>query len=387
MTVEIEDHKNIRILAMNDGKLNCQSKPLRIALLEGLEAAAADSSCRAVVLLGRGRVFSAGADINEFDAPPETVEPHLNFVLIDAIESMPVPVIAAIHGTAVGGGLELALGCHYRVATPNAMLGLPEVTLGLMPGAGGTQRLPRAIGLESALNLMLSGRTIPADEMPAGLVDRIVDGDLEEAALAFAREIADVRPMPLLRQTKINYPDYEGFLEFARGAAANDPRKMPGVIPVIDAVESAVRDPIEKAMLTEWQVFERLRTSAESAPFRYAFLAERKTVKIADIKSRPEPQSLKTAAVIGAGSMGAGIAVSLAEAGLAVKLLDTSAEALERGVKKCVSIWTKARDRGRIDDGKLKARIAALTTASTYEEIADCDLVVEAVLEEMPVKR
>ena len=238
---------DLRIIFMDDGKLNCLATPFRSALLREFDAARTAPDCKAVVLIGNARAFSAGADLTELEGRVPFAEPMLYDTVIGAIETMPVPVVAAIAGTALGGGLELALGCNYRIAEPKALLGLPEVNVGLMPGAGGTQRLPRAIGLEPGLNMMLSGNVVAAATAPKGLVDRIAKGDLLDEAIAFAKEIADVRPIPQLSTTKMHHENYQGYLQFARGAVQMDPRRAPGLLPIIDAVEQTIFNAIQNS--------------------------------------------------------------------------------------------------------------------------------------------
>ena len=307
-----------------------------------------------MILVGNARAFSAGADLNELDGPVSFAEPSLHDTVIDAIEAMPMPVIAAMDGSALGGGLELSMACHYRIATPKTLLGLPEVTIGLMPGAGGTQRLPRAVGLETGLNLMLSGKVFPAAKAPEGLVDKIAEGDLVGDAVAFAREVADQRPLPLLSQRSVSHPNYEGYLQFARGAAKNDPRRAPGLMPIIDAVAEIFTTPVKQALQNEFKTFHKLAFGEESAPFRYAFLSERKVNNVPGIDPKTA-RDIRTAAVIGAGTMGAGIAIALVEAGIEVQLLDLNAEALERGVAHCAKTWDRSVDKGRLTEAKRDA--------------------------------
>ena len=376
----------LRVIAMDDGKLNCVATPLRKALLQELDAAAEDKTCSALILIGNGRAFSAGADLNELDGPVSFADPRLHDTLIDAIEALTVPVIAAMDGSALGGGLELAMACHYRIATPKTLLGLPEITIGLMPGAGGTQRLPRAVGLETGLNLMLSGKVVPAAKAPEGLVDKIAEGDLLENAVDFANDVAEIRPLPLLSQRSVTHPNYAGYLQFARGAAKNDPRRAPGLLPIIDAVEEVFTKTVKQAIQNEYRAFHRLAFGQESAPFRYAFLSERKVTQVPGInpkKTRP----IETAAVIGSGTMGAGIAIALVQAGIRVQLLDLNAEALQRGVAHCAKTWDRSVEKGRLTEAKRDAHVAALSTATSYAEITDCDLVIEAVVERMDVKK
>lgn len=386
MTVIIETRDNLRILKMDDGKLNCLATPLRRDLVNALDASAADPLCKAIILIGNDKAFSAGADLNEMESDKALSAPSLHDVIFRLIENMPVPVIAAIHGSALGGGFELALACPYRVSTTDAVIGLPEVVVGLMPGAGGTQRLPRAIGVEAALNMALSGKTISSAKAATGLFNRIIEGDLLEGAIAFAHEIADIRPIPHLIDKKISFDMAGGFLQFARSAAAMDPRRLPGMIAIVDAVEAAVTMKPADGLRFEFEAFKKVKDNDASKPFRYAFLAERATASIAGVDPKTA-RPIKKAAIIGAGTMGSGIAITLVQAGLDVQILDLNPEALKRGLDHCVSTWDRGVSKGRLSPAKRDAFVASLKGVETYEAIADCDLVIEAVVEQMPVKK
>jgi 3-hydroxyacyl-CoA dehydrogenase len=386
MIVGTTARDGLRIITMDDGKLNCVALPLRIELLRELDAAAADQTCKAVVLIGNDRTFSAGADLNELDGPVSFADPMLHDTVLGALDNMPMPVVAAIRGNALGGGLELAMGCHYRVAEANAMVGLPEVSIGLMPGAGGTQRLPRAVGLEPALNMMLSGQILPAGKAPEGLFDHIADADLLEAAVSFAQKIADVRPLPRLIDKTMQHENYQGYLQFARGAAKMDPRRAPGLLPIIDAAEQTFTHPPQQAIRNEYLAFREIAFSEASAPFRYAFLSERKVASIPGVNPK-SGRDIKSAAVIGAGTMGAGIAISLVEAGISVTLLDLNQEALDKGIAHCAKTWDKRVAKGRLKEAKRDGYLAALSKSDSYDAISDCDLVIEAVVENIGVKK
>ncbi len=386
MTVQTQVRDGIHIVTMNDGKLNCMATAMRRGLLGAFDAAAADPACKAVVLIGQGKAFSAGADLKELDSSTTVVSPALHDAVFPAIEALTVPVIAALNGSALGGGLELALACAYRVALPNALLGLPEVTLGLLPGAGGTQRLPRAVGVEAALNLMLTGRVFAAAKAPAGLIDRIVEGDLLQSALAYAAEVAAVRPVPVLTARRIGFDGGDAFFQFARSAAKADPRRLPGLLPIIDMVEAATKVPPAEGLQREWEAFKGLMRGDASPPFRHAFLAERATATVAGVDPR-SARPVSRVAVIGAGTMGAGIAISLAEAGMAVRLLDLKPEALQRGLAHCRSTWERKVDKKQLAAEQRDGLVASVQGVDHYEQIADCDLVIEAVVEQMPVKK
>jgi len=377
---------DLRMIVMQSARFNFLNRPLRAAILRELDAAAADPACRAVILIGGAQAFSAGADLVEMDTPDSLADPCLHVTLIDAIEGMTVPVIAAIHGSALGGGLELALGCHYRVAAPDAVLGLPEITLGLMPGAGGTQRLPRAIGLETALNLILEGRTFRAAVAPKGLIDRVVMDDLRAAALAFAGEVAERRPLPRLRDNRLPKDNVQGFMQFVRNTLARDPRRLPGLLPIVDSVERAALKPAAQGLLEEYAAFGQLRSDAATRPFRYAFLAERRAFTIDGLNSAARPRPLRLAAVIGAGAMGQGIAIALAEAGIEVRLLDQSSQSVERAIAAAARIWDRAVQRGRLSAEDRAALVERLVAVSDYDDLRDVDIAVEAVVEDMPIK-
>lgn len=381
-----EPHGDLRVIVMQNDRFNLLARPLRAAILRELDAAAADPACRAVILIGGAKAFSAGADLVEMDTPDSLADPCLHVTLIDAIECMTVPVIAAIHGSALGGGLELALGCHYRIATPDALLGLPEITLGLMPGAGGTQRLPRAIGLEPALNLILKGSTLRAAAAPEGLIDKVVTGDLREAALAFAAGVAERRPLPRLRDVRLPKDNVPGFMQFVRNTLARDPRRLPGLLPIADSVERAALMPAEQGLQKEYAAFGQLRSDTATRPFRYAFLAERRASAIDGLDPAARPRPLRQAAVIGAGAMGQGIAIALAEAGIEVRLLDQSSEIVESAIAAATRTWDRAVQRGRLSAEERAALAGRLKKARNYDDLRDVDIAVEAVAEKLSVK-
>ncbi|MCC5988317.1 MAG: enoyl-CoA hydratase/isomerase family protein [Pararhodobacter sp.] len=381
-----ERHAGTHVIVMNGGPLNLLARQLRAAILRELDAAAADPDCRAVVLVGGARAFSAGADLVEMDTPDSLADPCLHLTLIETIEAMDVPVVAAIHGSALGGGLELALGCHYRIATPDSLLGLPEITLGLMPGAGGTQRLPRAIGMEPALNLILEGRTFRADTAPEGLIDRVVKSDLREAALAFAAEVAGKRPMPRLRDVRLPSDNVQGFMQFVRNAVSRDPRRLPGLRPIVDSVERAALEPADRGLVAEYAAFGRLRSDAATRPFRHAFLAERRAFTIDGLSPDARPRPLRQAAVIGAGAMGQGIAIALAEAGFEVRLMDRSTQVVERAIDAAEQSWDRAVQRGRLRAEDRAALTGRLVVAASYDYLREADIAIEAVVEDMAVK-
>src|SRR5215831_13273202 len=312
-------HGDIAVVTLDNPPVNALAHAVRSGIVAGLERALAEASVKAIVLTGAGNAFSGGAEIREFNTPAALAEPNLRQV-IAAVEASAKPVIAALHGVAMGGGLELALGCHYRVAAPATQISLPEVKLGLLPGAGGTQRLPRAIGLEIALNLIVSGASVPASMLAmTGLFDELIEGDLLAGALAFARRVAAQRPLPILRERAVAHPDPEAFLGFARNGVAAAAKGYPAPLKCVDAVAASLK-PFEEGVQIERQLFIGLLNSPESKALRHAFLAERAASKVPDLPEDIPTRPIKTAAVIGAGTMGGGIAMNFANAGIPVRL-------------------------------------------------------------------
>ncbi|HYX91888.1 MAG TPA: enoyl-CoA hydratase-related protein, partial [Myxococcaceae bacterium] len=304
----------VAVLTLENPPVNGLAYEVRRGIAEGLDRAWADSSIKAVVIIGGGNAFSGGADIREFNTPKASAEPTLRTVLRE-IEDGPKPVIAAVHGVAMGGGLELALACHYRVALPGAQIALPEVKLGILPGAGGTQRLPRVVGVETALNMIVSGAAVPSEQLRGtALFDRFVEGDLLKGAVAFAREVADQRPLRRVRDIPIRYPQAEGFFAFARRSVAAASKGYPAPLKCVAAVEAAVSQPFEEGLRIERELFESLVITTESKALRHAFFAERAASKIPDVPEGTPIRPIRTAAVVGAGTMGGGIAMNFANA-------------------------------------------------------------------------
>ncbi|WP_051101890.1 3-hydroxyacyl-CoA dehydrogenase NAD-binding domain-containing protein [Solimonas variicoloris] len=367
--------------------VNALSAAVRAGLAAALDAAEADPGVRALLLRCRGRTFLAGADIAEFGG--EIPGPQLPG-LVDRIEAFPRPVIAALHGTALGGGLEVAMGCHYRIAAPGTKLGLPEVRLGLIPGAGGTQRLPRLVGLGVAMDMIGSGRPVDAARALAiGLVDRIADGELDAAALAYAEELVAAGAPP--RRTGERSVDMGGFgaadFERGRAEARRSARGQLAPIACIDALQAACTLPLADGLRRENALFIDCYRSPQAQALWHVFFAERAAGVVPGIDAATPELPIARAAVIGAGTMGAGIAVCLADAGLPVRLLDGSPQALARGLKTIESVYRGALAKGRIDEATLQRRLAQIQPTERYEDLADADLVVEAVFESMDVKR
>ena len=339
----------VAVITMADGKMNCVSRPMRADLMDALVAANEDPEVTAVVLAAEGPAWCAGADLNEMDSEDAEADPNLHRTVIGYMDAMEKPVIAAIGGVALGGGLELALGCHYRLAAPGAKVGLPEVTLGLFPGAGGTQRLPRALGLEAATNVILSGRIHRAQDFEgSGLIDAIVGDDLPARAVAFARALTPGARPPRLRDLRVGMANAQGFLELARMAVRSNPRALPGQLPAIDAIEAAVTLPFDKGLEVEYQGFRAMRASLASYAYRHAFLAERRAGVVAGLDPKTPVRPVASIAVVGAGVMGQGIAMACAEAGYHVALLDLGQAALDRAMTRIAGQYDRAVARRRM---------------------------------------
>jgi 3-hydroxyacyl-CoA dehydrogenase len=377
------------VLTIDNPPVNALSQALRAGLLEGIQAAAADPKVSAIVLVCAGRTFVAGADISEFGKPMQP--PRLQAVLA-AIEAADKPVIAAMHGTALGGGLELALACHYRLALDSARFGLPEVNLGIIPGAGGTQRLPRVVGVDKALQMITSGSPIGAtDAMQSGLIDRIVEGDLTQAAVAFAEEVtAEPRQHPLVRNRDDKLAEARQKPELFQEFRASIARRSRGFVApghAVTAVEAAVKLPFDAGLQREQELFDELVNGEQSGAQRYFFFAERAAAKIPGLAADTPVVKVKQAAIIGAGTMGGGISMALANAGIGVTLVEQNAELLERGVGVMRKNWEATAARGGLSQAQVDERLARINPTLSIENIADADLVIEAVYEQMQLKK
>jgi 3-hydroxyacyl-CoA dehydrogenase len=382
--MDVQD--GVAVITLDNPPVNGMGHALRGAVAADLDAAAADARVEAIVIVGANGLFSGGADIREFNTPKALAEPTLHTV-IRIVESSPKPVIAAIAGHCIGGGLELSLACHYRVAAPDAQLGLPEVKIGILPGAGGTQRLPRAVGVETALNMIVSGNALPAGELEgSALLDRIVEGDLRAGAIAFAREIADRRPLPKLRDRPVSEPNAEAFFQFARNAVASVAKNFPAPLKCVDAVAASVSKPFEEGLRYERELFLALVQTPESRALRHAFFGERAASKIPDVPADTPVRKVESVAVIGAGTMGGGIAMNFLNAGIPVTILETSQAALDKGLATVRRNYESSVKRGKLTPDKLEARMRLLEPTLSYDDIRAADLVIEAVFEEMGVK-
>jgi 3-hydroxyacyl-CoA dehydrogenase len=314
MSAEYKVDGSIAVITLNNPPVNGLGHATRHAIVEGMKQAQNNDAVKAIIITGAGKAFSGGADIKEFNSPKAFAEPSLHTV-ISVIESSDKPVIAAIHSVAMGGGLELALGCHYRVASPGAQIALPEVKLGILPGAGGTQRLPRVVGLELALNMIVSGTPIASEKLAkTALFNELAEGDLMAAATAFANKVADVRPLPKVRDIKIDYPNYEAFLQFSRNTVRAMSGPFPAPLKCVEAVAAAVTKKFDDGIKFERDLFLELVQTTESKALRHAFFGERAASKLPDVPDDTPTRPVKSVAVIGAGTMGGGIAMNFANA-------------------------------------------------------------------------
>ncbi len=377
----------VAVITLNAPPVNALSTALRTQVVAALRQAEGEPSVRAAVLIGAGRGFSGGADITEFNSPPAAPTLH---DLLDVIDGMSKPVVAALHGVAFGGGLELSLTCTHRVAAPNAKLGLPEVKLGLLPGAGGTQRLPRVVGVEAALDMIVSGDPISAAKAQTlGLVDEIVSGDLQAGAVAFASGVAGAAP----RRTRDRDDKLEaaradaGLFDRYRAANARRFRGFEAPAACLKAVQGAVELPFNDGMAQERALFMQLLGGEQSAAQRYAFFSERLAAKIPDIADDTPVLPIKKVGIIGAGTMGGGIAMNFLNAGIPVVMVEARAEALERGRATIRRNYDNTAKKGRLKPEDVETRMGLLSPGLELEALADCDLVIEAVFEEMAVKK
>jgi 3-hydroxyacyl-CoA dehydrogenase len=390
MSASYEVRGAIAVITLNNPPVNGLGYETRKAVAEGLEKAEDDAAVKAVVVTGAGKAFSGGADIKEFGSPKALAEPNL-LSLIARVEGASKPVVAAIHTVCMGGGLELALGCHYRVASPGAAIALPEVKLGILPGAGGTQRLPRAIGVEAALNMIVSGEPVKSEllaQIPGQkLFDRVVEGDLMEGALAFANEIAAVRPLPMVRDIKCKHADGDAYFGFARNTVKAMARNFPAPLRCVDCVEQATKARFEDGLKYEREAFAALMLTPESKALRHAFFAERAASKIPGVPESTPVREIDKVAVIGAGTMGGGIAMNFLNAGTPVVMLEMKQEALDKGVGIIRKNYESQVKKGKLKEDKYAERMALLSTTLSYAELGDADLVIEAVFEEISVKR
>src|SRR3984957_2347997 len=386
--LKFEARNGIAVLTLDNPPVNSLGHELRASIVGALERANADSNIVAVVLIGSGAGFSGGADIREFGTPKAAAYPNLPAVLRE-VEGSVKPVIAAIGGVCMGGGLELALACHYRVAVPGARIALPEVKLRLLPGAGGTQRLPRLLGVETALNMIVSGATVASEKLrDTPLFDAFGDGDLLESALTLARRvITESQGRKRVRDLKINMPNAEAYFQFARNTVKAVAGPYPAPLACVEAVAAAVDRPFDAGIKRERELFTTLILSPESAALRHVFQAERAASHIEGVPNDTPVRPIRKVGVIGAGTMGGGIAMSLINAGLPVVLLETKQDALDRGLANIRRNYQGALRKGMLTEASLAERLALITPTLDFGLLRDVDLSIEAVFESMEVKR
>ena len=384
--VEYEKHGAIGVITVNNPPVNALSPGVPEGIVEGVEKGVADPDVKAMVLIGAGRSFIAGADIKFLGKPRSETAKNYR----EIIEGSEKPVVAAIHGYALGGGLETALGCHYRVAVKSAKVGLPEVLIGILPGGAGTQRLPRLIGPEAALEMIVSGRHVPAIEAgELGVVDLVVeDGDLRNAAIAFAGKIADQRPVPRISQMNEKVTNVDpAIFDAMRKKIERRARNQIAPYHCIACVEAAVSLPFEEGVVRERELFQEIVNGDEAKSLRYAFFSEREATKIPDIDKSISAVDVRLAAVVGAGTMGGGIAMCFADSGIPVKLLEISQKFLDTGMAKIKANYETSIKRGSLTAEGMAERLALIDPVISYDDIANADMVIEAVFEEMPVKK
>ena len=386
MPVHYEVRDGVAILTMENPPVNSLDFTMRQALIGSLERANEAADVCAIVVTGNARVFCGGADIREFNTPQAVRAPTLPAV-VAAFERSGKRVVAAIEGLALGGGLEMALGMSHRVADRHARVGLPEVKIGVLPGAGGTQRLPRAAGLERALNMIVTGEPVPAGDLSSTkLFDRITEGGVLEAAIALAREVGG-RALPRVRDWKIEHPNAEGFLGFARSAVAAASVNYPAPLKCLEALEAAVKQPFDEGLRAERDAFAVLVNTTESKSLRHAFFSERAAAKVADIGPETRLRPIRRIGVIGGGTMGTGISMSFLNAGVPVTLVEVNQGALERGVATIRRTYESSAKKGRVSVEEMQRRLSLLAPALGYGAVADCDLIIEAVFEEYETKQ
>ncbi len=394
MSARYEQHGDVAVVTLDNPPVNGLGYATRVEFAAGIERAAADASVRAIVVTGAGKAFSGGADIKEFGSPKAIAEPNL-LSLIALVESCSKPVIAAVHSVCMGGGLELSLGCHYRVAAPGTKVALPEVKIGLVPGAGGTQRLPRALGVEPALNMIVTGEPVNAEllaQVPGQkLFDQIISDDLLAGAITFARAKADAHadgsPLPRVRDLKARHAEPDAYFQFARNTAKAMAKNFPAPARCVDCVEQSMKMKFDDGMAYERAAFISLMMTPECKALRHAFFAERATSKIADVPEDTPKRPVNKLAVIGAGTMGGGIAMNFLNAGIPVVMLEMKQDALDRGVATIRKNYESQVKKGKLKADKYEQRMSLLSTTLSYADLGDADMVIEAVFEDMDVKK
>ena len=390
MAARYETRGNVAVITLDNPPVNGLGYDTRTGVAAGVEQAVADPAVVALVVTGAGRAFSGGADIKEFGSPKAIAEPNL-LSLIRLLEDCPKPVVAAINGTCMGGGLELALGCHWRVAAAGVDVALPEVKIGLIPGAGGTQRLPRVVGVETALNIIVSGDPVKSEILASlpgqKLFDQIVPAgqSVVDAAVALAAAKAG-EPRVRVRDLPVSHPNPDAYFQFARNTVKAMAKNFPAPARCVDAVEQALKKPFDQGMAYERETFIALMMTPECKALRHAFFGERAASKIPDVPEATPQRAVAKVAVIGAGTMGGGISMNFLNAGIPVTILEMKQEALDRGVATIRKNYEAQVKKGKLKQDKYDGRMALLSTTLSYADIADADLVIEAVFEEMGVK-
>ena len=396
MTAEYKAHGDVAVITLNNPPVNGLGLATRTAFVAALAKAQLDSKIVAIVVTGAGKAFSGGADIKEFGSPKSLQEPNL-LSLILACENSPKVVVAAVHTTCMGGGLELSLGCHYRVMAPGCNVALPEVKLGLIPGAGGTQRLPRVLGVEAALNMIVSGEPVKSEMLAMlpgqKLIDKMAQSaeSLIDEAIAMARDKAaahakDKSPLPLVRNLPCRHPLGDAYFQFARNMVKGMSKNYPAPAKCVDAVEAATKNKFDAGMAIEREIFINLMWTPECRALRHLFIAERAASKIPDVPEDTPKRDIKSIAVIGAGTMGGGISMNFLNAGIPVKMLEMKQDALDRGLATIRKNYEAQVAKGKLKQAVYDQRMALLTTTLSYDDLKDADMVIEAVFEEMGVK-
>ncbi len=379
----------IAVITMSNPPVNGLGHALRTGIMDGLKKAEGDAAVKAVVLVGSAKAFSGGADIREFNTPKSFAKPSLPEI-VAALDETKKPVVAAIGGFAMGGGFELALGCHYRVAAPKAQLALPEVKLGILPGAGGTQRLPRVIPMAEAVTLMTSGNPMPAEKGKAlGAIDEIVQGELLDGALGYAKKlVAEGKGARRIRDMKAKLDgEPKKFFDGVRAEVAKASKGYPAPLEIVACAEAAVSLPFDQGIAAERKGFEKLVETSESKALRHMFFAERQTSKIPGVPEETKARDVKSAAIIGAGTMGGGIAMSFVNVGIPVTLIEQKQDALDRGIATIKKNYANTVSKGRLKQEDMDKRVAMITPALELAAAKDADIVIEAVFERMDVKQ
>jgi 3-hydroxyacyl-CoA dehydrogenase len=387
MQGRFEKRGDIGIIWIDNPPVNAISVGVRGAIIDGVAKLNQDSQIKAGVLACEGRTFMAGADITEFGKPP--LSPSLHDA-INAVESSAKPIVAAIHGTALGGGLEVALACHYRVAVASAKIGLPEVKLGIIPGAGGTQRLPRLIGVEAALGIIVSGDPVPtAQAAKAGVIDKIIEGDLLEGAVAYAKDLITRKaPLRKIRDITVDAGKLPpGFFDEARKRIAKEKKNLYAPQRIVDALEAAATLPFDKGMARERELFLQCAHNSQSKALQHVFFAERKAANVPNLDKNVAKRDIKAVAIIGAGTMGGGIAMNFLNVGIPVTLLEMTQEALDRGVGVIRKNYENTASKGKLTMEQVQQRMGLLKPTLSYGDLGHADLVIEAVFETMAIKK